>query len=247
MTLSALLKSAGLEQPIRREIAVVPKVLDEKQGLVRFVASDATLDCYSEIVRPDGWQFTHFAKNAPFVNSHDYSDIANILGQVVAWKVEGGQLVEDVQFALTPGGQTFADWAFAMYRDGFLRACSVGFVPVAMATKWDSDKTALLAQIADLKLDPATAAKVAAIYIRQEQIELSACIIGANPAALAKSLRTIAAAYKAGTLTEQSVENLSALIARTKTAAPATDRSAAAAAHRSAQLALLAEIQTQLL
>ena len=245
-TLPELLKAAGLDHAIRREISVVPKVLDAAKGIVRFVASDATLDCYNEIVRADGWQFTYFAKNAPFVNSHDYSDICNLLGQVVAWECVAGQLVEDVQFALTPGGQTLADWAFAMYRDGFLKACSVGFVPVSMCSKWDSDKTALLGQIADLKLDSATAAKLSCVYTKQEQIELSGCIIGANPNALAKSLRTVAAAYKAGTLSEQSVENLSALIAHSQTA-PSTDGSAAVdRASPRTKLAVLAAVQSHL-
>ncbi len=245
--LQSLLAKHNLTAPVRREITVEPKVLDAKKGIMRFTASDETLDCYNEIVRANGWMFTYFERNGPFVNSHNYSDIRNILGQVVAWEVIGGELVEDVQFALTDGGQTLADWAFAMYRDKFLRACSVGFVPVTMASKWDSDKTSILGQIAELKLDPATAAKLAAVYIKHEQIELSGCVIGANPNALAKTLRTVAAAYKSGCLSEESVTNFAALVAAAKPVNPA-DESAHAGATSTARtrLAVLAAIQAQL-
>lgn len=221
-----------------RALNVVPRILNEEQGTVEFTASDETLDCYGEIIRASGWRFTQFQKNAPFVDSHDYSSITKLLGQVIDFRVEGGALIETVRYSREPG--TLAEWAFKMVRDGFLRAVSVGFYPVRMVSKYDRDTAGFAAQVAELKLDPQAATKLNAVYLEQEQIELSQCVIGANPNALAR-------AYKAGCLTEADIDQLSALIARTKTAAPATSRSAAAAAHRSAQLALLAEIQAQLL
>lgn len=246
MNLLAHLKSASREQPLRRELPIAAKVLDEKKGLVRFTASDETMDHSCEIVRLSGWRFTHFAKNAPFVNSHDYSRVENLFGQVVAYSVEGGALVEDVQFAITPAANTLTDWVFAMYRDGFLRACSVGFVPSRYATKWDSDKNPLLQQIAELKIDAAAAARLVCVYIEQEQIELSACILGCNPNALAKSLKSIASAYKAGCIDEQGVNQLSAAIAASKNAPSAAVSADADPALPRTKLALLAAIQAQL-
>lgn len=240
----AHLKNASRSNPIRRELPVAAKVLDEKQGLVRFVASDESMDHSCEIVRQSGWRFTHFAKNAPFVNSHDYSDVRNLFGQVVAYSVEGRQLIEDVQFALTEKRDSLADWVFAMYRDGFLRACSVGFVPSRYATRWDTDKTALTQQITELGLDATAAARLQVVYIEQEQLELSSCILGCNPNALAKSLRAVADAYKAGTVTEQGVEKLSAAIAAaSNTSQPANDSADAGALSPRTKLAVLARIQ----
>lgn len=236
-SVSQLLAIHGLQAPIRRELTVSAKVLNDSEGTVEFVASDETLDCYGEIVRVNGWRFTHFAKNAPFVDSHDYSSITKLLGQVVSWRVEAKQLVEVVRYSREPG--TLAEWAYKMVRDGFLRAVSVGFVPVSMVSKWDGDQKDFLAQISELGLDAQTAAKLRAVYKEQEQIELSQCVIGANPNALAK-------AYKAGCLTEQDLDQFSALIANAKTVAPADDRAEAEATRRRARLALLAEIQTHL-
>jgi hypothetical protein len=244
--LPANLKNATRANPIRREMPIEPKVLDEKKGIMRFVASDETMDHSREIVRLAGWRFTHFQKNAPFPDSHDYSSITKNLGQVIAFSIEGGALVEDVQFALTAKGDTLADWAFAMYRDKFLRACSVGFVPDRYATRWDADKTTLMQQIGELKLDAAAAALLCCVYIQQEQIELSACVLGCNPNALAKSMTAIAGAYKAGTIGEGAVDKLSAALAASKHANPAADSADAGTASPRTKLAILAAIQALL-
>jgi hypothetical protein len=230
---------------IRREFTFETKILDEKKGIVRYIASDETLDCYNEIVRAKGWRFTHFKRNAPFIDSHNYGSIRTLLGQVVAFRVEGTQLIEEVQYALTEAGDTLADWAFKMVRGGFLRACSVGFCPVRMASKWDSDKTAFLGQIADLGLDAQAAAKLNAVYIEQEQIELSQCVIGANPNAL-----TLARAYKAGCLSEGDLEKISATIAQSRASENASEAhgpaSASDATKRAARIAFMAEVQRHL-
>lgn len=235
---------AKLNQKQCRELIVTPKILNEDAGTVEFTASDETLDCYGEIVRVSGWRFTQFAKNAPFVNSHDYSDIRNLLGQVIDWRIDKGALVQVVKYARIP--DTLADWAFKMVRDGFLRAVSVGFIAKRMATRWDQDSKDFLAQIADLKLDAQTAGQLRAVYLEQEQIELSQCIIGANPNALAKSVSMIAAAHKGGCLTEGDVTKLSAAIAASKNATPAAHSADAGDASPRTKLALLAAIQAQL-
>jgi len=237
MNIPQLLRSAGIHDPIRRELAVEAKVLNEADGTVEFVASDETLDCYNEIVRVNGWRFTHFAKNAPFVDSHDYSSITKLLGQVMSWKLDGSQLVETVRYSREPG--TLADWAFKMVRDKFLKAVSVGFVPVRMASKWDATPADFITAINEMGLDATTAAKLRVVYLEQEQIELSQCVIGANPNALAK-------AYKAGCLSEHDIDQISEMVAKTKTV-PSTQHPAfVEAAHRRAKMAFIAGVQSHL-
>lgn len=223
---------------LRRSLLVTPRILNEEQGTVEFVASDSSIDSYQEIVRHDGWRFTRFAKNAPFVDSHDYSTIEKLLGQVLDWRIEKSQLVETVQYARQPG--TLADWAFKMVRDGFLKAVSVGFIPLRSVDKWSSRPDEITAALAGLKLAPEEAARVRAVYLEQEQIELSQCVIGANPNALAR-------AYKAGCLSEHDLDQLCALkAAAVQHANPAATSADAGRALRRTQLALLAAIQAQL-
>ena len=49
---------------LRRQIHPVVKVIDEKAGIVEYIASDESLDSYNEIVKADGARFDRFQKNA---------------------------------------------------------------------------------------------------------------------------------------------------------------------------------------
>ena len=173
-------------QPIRRIIHPTIKVLDAKKGLVEYVASDESLDSYNEIIRASGWKFDQFDKNAPFVDSHDYSVIGNLLGKVVDYNVTNKKLVETVQWAIDVPENSLAALGFKMTQGGYLKAVSVGFWPTKAVNRWDSDPAPFTMECLDLKVDPKT---VRTIYTEQQQVELSACIIGANPNALAKALK----------------------------------------------------------
>lgn len=167
-----------------RALNVEARIVSEADGTVDYVASDATLDSYAEIVDPRGWRFTHFAKNAPFVDSHDYWSIEKLLGKVTSFEVRGGQLVERVQWAKDIAENKLAQLGWKMTTGGFLKAVSVGFF--AVRSLWSGTKEFADAAEA-MGLDVATAGQCRRIFAEQEQIELSACVIGANPNALAKA------------------------------------------------------------
>jgi hypothetical protein len=172
--------------PTRRVIHPEIKILDAKKGLCQYIASDESLDSYNEIIRASGWRFDQFQKNAPFVDSHDYSDISKLLGKVIDYKLDGKQLVETVQWAIDVPENSLAALGWKMTQGGYLKAVSVGFWPTKMVSKWDQDPNPFNIECLDLKVDPKT---VRCIYTEQQQVELSACIIGANPNALAKALK----------------------------------------------------------
>jgi hypothetical protein len=205
-------------KPLYRTLHPEFKIIDASKGIVDFVASDETLDYYSEIVRAAGWKFTNFAKNAPVPDSHDYSSIEKLLGKVTDWRIEGKKLIERVQFAIEIEEQPLARLAWRMIEAGYLKACSVGFTPVQGFSKYGDEKSFLNA-IRELGLSTDAAAKVRTIYWEQEQMELSICILGANPAALAK-------AFKAGSLNDDDIsliETLSEQKAKRQTATSATN------------------------
>ncbi len=173
--------------PLHRTLTPEVRVIDAQRGLVDYVASDQTLDSYNEIIMAAGWKFSRFAANAPFVDSHDYYCIDKLLGRVVEFRVAGKQLIERVQWAIDVPENALAQLGWKMTVNGYLKAVSVGFVPVKYVSKWRNDPNEMAAVVTELGLDAATAAKVSCIYQEQEQLELSACIIGANPNALAKA------------------------------------------------------------
>ena len=182
---------------LRREIHPVVKVLDEKQGLVEYVASDESIDSYGEIVRASGADFSRFKKNAPFVDSHDYSTIGRCLGKVVDFAVKNNTVVETVQWAIDVGENLMAHWGFKMTAAGYLKAVSIGFMPTKYVTKWDNNPSAFQECLEDM--DVPAGANVSCIYLAWQQIELSACCIGANANAVAR-------AYKAGVLDDAALE-----------------------------------------
>jgi hypothetical protein len=208
---------------LRRTIHPEVRVLDEKAGTVEYVASDETVDSYREVIRADGWRFDRFEKNAPFVDSHNYDSIACLLGKVVDFKVAGRKLVETVQWAKDVAENTLAQLGWRMLQGGFLPAVSVGFVPVR--SLWQNDE-GWSQQLAELKLDAKT--DVRRVFIEQQQIELSAVVIPANPNAVA-----IARAYKSGALADSDIDFISAEVSKRNTANAADGSDAAALArHR---------------
>lgn len=171
--------------PITKTLHPKTRVLDEARGLVEYVASDETLDSYREIIRAAGWKFdARFVRNPVFVDSHSYWGIRDVLGRVVDWRVAGGKLVETVQWAVDVAENHLARLGFAMTAKGYLRAVSVGFVPVRTVDRGGEDFTAAADE---MKLAGEVRDQCRRIYWEQQQIELSACVIGANPSALAKA------------------------------------------------------------
>lgn len=179
----------------RRSLNTTVKVLSEKEGLIEYIASDETLDSHREIVKASGWRFNRFAKNAPFVDSHDYWTIGKLLGRVTSAKVENGQLIEEVKWAIDVPGCDLAKLGFDLTVKGYLKAVSVGFMPVKYALPGTEE---FAKACADMKLSTDTVARLRCIYLEHEQIELSACIIGSNPEALAR-------AYQAGDIKDETL------------------------------------------
>jgi hypothetical protein len=183
---------------LRRLIHPEVRIVDARRGIVDYIASDETVDSFHEVIRAAGWRFTHFARNAPFVDSHDYSTIGKCLGKVIDFRVEGAQLIERVQWAIDVPENQLAQIGWKMTAAGYLKAVSVGFFPVKYVTPHSGEEWGR--QLKELGL-PADA-PVRTIYTEQEQVELSCCVVGSNPNALAKALR-------AGAINRADIETLS--------------------------------------
>jgi len=213
-----------------RSLTTEVRVLDAAKGIAEYIASDETIDSYREVIRASGWRFDNFRKNAPFVDSHDYGSIDKLVGKVTDFKVDGKRLVETVQWTIDVPGNDLAQLGWAMTEAGYLRAVSVGFWPTKMVSKWDSDPTGYVGQLTELGLSSMPAEqKPRTIYTEQQQVELSAVIIGANPNALAK-------AYKAGILKDADIDYFAEEYQRRETArAAARPDDAARAAKTSGQ------------
>ena len=220
----------------RATLAAEIRVIGAKDGLVEYIASDETIDAYREIIRVDGWKFDQFEKNAPFVDTHNYGSIKHALGKVIDWRIDkrNRRLIETVQWAKDVTSNEIAKLGWDMLVAGFPPgAVSVGFYPEEYVSRWDaqdvSRRPAWLQQLEALGLDENTT--VRCIYVKQQQIELSACILGANPNALQMTAR----AFKAGVLSDAQLEMISRELAARETDAAADVPGEVAASRRQAQ------------
>jgi HK97 family phage major capsid protein len=184
-----------MSQTLRRDFHPQIKVIDAKRGTVEYVASDESIDCSGEVVRAAGVDFSRFQKNAPFVNSHNYDSVENLLGKVVDYRVANRQVIETVQFAIDVPTCPLAKMAFDMTAAGYLTAVSIGFIPTSTVTRQDTTGTWDEA-VKDLGLGDLEDS-VERIYLKWLQLELSACCIGANANAVA-----IKSAHQAGVITD---------------------------------------------
>jgi HK97 family phage prohead protease len=145
-----------------------------------FVASSATLDRYHEIIEPDGWRLDSYKRNPVFQNAHQYGDVIFTLGKAVVTEVRGEHLFQRIEFATEVN--PMARIAYGLYRGGFLRAVSVGFVPL----RWENG---------------GAESEFRRKYLEQELLELSAVAIPANPDALVLGM-------KAGAVTKGDISDL---------------------------------------
>jgi HK97 family phage prohead protease len=136
---------------------------------IDFLASDETVDRYNEVITATGLNLDNYAKNPVFQNSHQYGDIIYTLGKSVAHEVRGGRLFQRIEFAVDVN--PVAKIAYELYRGGFLRAVSVGFIP----QEWEEGR-------------PGDGFRRK--FVSQELLELSAVSIPANPNALALGLKS---------------------------------------------------------
>lgn len=150
---------------------------DTPSRTLEVVISTSTRDRQGDVIESAGLDFTNFLRNPVVLWAHDQErpPVARVLGV----QRTGDEVRARVEFADTP----FAKEVFSLYSAGFLRAWSIGFLPV----RW---RQLPVSQGGGRYVESA------------EVVELSAVPVPANPEALTKALelfclRTSAAAGRA--------------------------------------------------
>jgi HK97 family phage prohead protease len=130
---------------------------------VRFVFSDGTVDRSGDSIDPTGWQTDTFNKNPVALWAHDSSSPpigrASNVGQM------GSKLMGDIEF-MSADISPFADSIYRMVTGGYLKAVSVGFIPLDWTFSKDKARP--------FGID----------FTKQELLEISVCPVPCNPNAL---------------------------------------------------------------
>lgn len=155
---------------IYRTINFKIKDIDEENRTFTAVASDDSTDRHGESIKQDGWDLENFVKNPVVPWGHDY--YMPPVAKAIEIGMVDGKLMFKPQFAsieeLSEDPTNPSDWAkfvdtiYRMYKGGYLRAFSVGFIPKEM----DGDT-----------------------FIKQELLEVSAVTVPSNPNALALAFK----------------------------------------------------------
>lgn len=155
----------GIMQTVNIKISSV----DEADRSFIAVASDETIDRHGENIMLSGWQLDNYLKNPVGLWSHDYWQPAVFTTTEIGFS-ENGELVFKCKWPsieeLCTDPSNPSDWAlfvdalYNSYKNGYLRAFSVGLIP----KKWSDDWTTIL---------------------QAELLEISAVTVPANPNALA--------------------------------------------------------------
>jgi len=131
--------------------------------LTALVSTDAQ-DRMDDVLEPKGADLKNFKKNPVVLWAHDYS--APPIAKALWIKKSGDGLLSKMKFASTE----FAQEIFDLYKDGFLNAFSVGFIPKE-------------SEPVDIKNE--TDVFGGKRFVKWELLEYSAVPVPANPEALA--------------------------------------------------------------
>lgn len=156
----ATLKGEGKVCAVRKEIIVEPS--SSGAGL-NFVLSTSAVDRHGDTVAQSGWKLDNYKKNPVVLFGHDQQSPP--VGRAPNILLEGDKLVaKGVQFTpkeLSPFGWMIGE----MYKQGFMNAVSVGFLPGKFRENEERG---------GLAMD----------FEEQELLEFSAVPVPANPEAL---------------------------------------------------------------
>lgn len=160
----------------------------DSERVVRFRASDDTLDRYEEVIVAEGWDLTEFIRNPVVMQFHDHHSWP--IGTAVAAGIVKGGLFIDSEFD-PPEVDESADLVFRKIKYGTVRTGSVGFIPIAWISRMDNKLHGNPKNKIDVDAMLAKYPKARRIFLEQELLEWTICPIPANPNALAASLKKI--------------------------------------------------------
>lgn len=149
---------------LKKVFASEIKAIDEKENTLTAYISTNTLDRMKEVLDPEGVDISNFKRNPVVLWAHNYEQPP--IGKALWIKRDGNGILSKVKFATTE----FAQEIFQLYKEGFLKAFSVGFIPKEIEDG-DGEKT------------PRKTFK------KWELLEYSAVPVPANPEALALAIQ----------------------------------------------------------
>jgi HK97 family phage prohead protease len=170
----------GAPTAARRSLLPAEVSVREDSGsrVIRFLASTDKVARDGGIIEPEGWETRSFEQAHPVLLWAHQADSLPLGRAVHVEKGKDGLRI-DVEFAGSAQGHPFADTVYKMYREGFLKAVSVGFRVLEEREPTEQERAAGARWIAT----------------RAELLELSAVPVPADTGAVALDTKRLAAVF----------------------------------------------------
>ena len=143
---------------VRKQFITKIEETNEENRTITFVLSTENVDRDGDVIRADGWILDNFLKNPVVLFAHKYDELP-VAKALRVW-VENGQLKATAKFA-TEKENPLAENVYQLYKNGYMNAVSVGFIPIEYEEKEKGYE-----------------------YVKQELLEFSCVPVPANPEAL---------------------------------------------------------------
>jgi HK97 family phage prohead protease len=168
----------------------VARAANNGSRVITFCFSDGSTDRMNDRIDPYGWDTSAFQKNPVCLWAHDAT--APPIGRVRRTYISGDRFMGDIEFA-SAETYPFADQIYRLVVDGFVKAVSVGFLPIEW--QWADDDKSRPGGIN---------------FERQELLEISVCPIPANANALVQAaVKSLARRHSAPTIRPPALSTLS--------------------------------------
>ena len=144
--------------------------------ILEYVTTNETIDRYGDIVRAKGLDFksNYYPNNPVMMFSHQYQMLP-IGNAIKIWYDNQNKCIPAYGLFMDDDVDKsgFSDLVFRIAQAGFMRACSIGFMPL----EWNQPKT-------DEDREKLGLGKYGVEFLKGEYLEFSPCGIPANPQAL---------------------------------------------------------------
>lgn len=153
--------------------------IDRESHRIRVVINDNTIDRDHEILPPESFKkhLDWYLDNPVVLFAHDHLQPA--VAKMVDYEITDSKFIAIDEFAVNQ--YEFAETLWNLYRDGFMRATSVGFIPI----EWTRDEEEMEDILNNFGID-ADVDDLSSIYTENELLEHSTVPIGSNRNALVK-------------------------------------------------------------
>ena len=148
------------------------KDFSNKERSFLAVANQESPDRYKDVIMVKGWNFENYRKNPVVMSFHNYNQLPAGRSLEEFKRTKGGikQLMFRPQFAAYPETMRM----YEMYRDGYLKGFSVGFIPIESENIGDEDA------------DGGMFFQPPQKYLKTELLEVSVAPVPAHPDALSE-------------------------------------------------------------